>query len=135
MTIKKIDRTIYKALHRKLMGPNGWIRHLQKEKSCMSYLQQYTKIIQMTTLQTYFSNIFIKIEASLGKLNVRPSNRQPTSAKFKIQCSFLLILWLKQVYSTLSDHILQLEDKVPSFSSPAYSLKSMHSCLSCFNYR
>jgi hypothetical protein len=135
MTINKIDRTIYKTLHRTLMGPNGRIRHLQKEKSCMSYLQQYTKIIQMTTLQTYFSNIFIKIEASLGKLNVRPSNRQPTSAKFKIQCSFLLILWLKQVYSTLSDHILQLEVKVPSFISPAYSLKSMHSCLSCFNYR
>jgi hypothetical protein len=81
----------------------------------MSYLLQYTKIDLMTTLQTYFSKIFIKIEASLGKHNVRPPNRQPTSAKFKIQCSFILILWLKQVYSTFSDHILKLEVKVPIY--------------------
>ena len=33
----------------------GSICHLENVKSYMSYLQQYTKIIKMPTLKTYFS--------------------------------------------------------------------------------
>ena len=33
----------------------GRICHLENVKSYMSYLQQYTKIIKMLTLKTYFS--------------------------------------------------------------------------------
>ena len=33
----------------------GRIRHLENMKSYMSYVQQYTKIIKMPTMKTYFS--------------------------------------------------------------------------------
>jgi len=39
-------------------------------KSYMSYLQQCTKIIKMSTLKSYFCNIFIKIEAYTKPNNV-----------------------------------------------------------------
>ena len=38
-----------------LRGSAGMICHLENVKSYMSYLQQYTKIIKILTLKTYFS--------------------------------------------------------------------------------
>jgi hypothetical protein len=38
-----------------IRGLAGRIRHLENMKSYMSYVQQYTKIIKMPTLKTYFS--------------------------------------------------------------------------------
>jgi hypothetical protein len=38
------------------------IHYLENVKSYMSHLQQYTKIIKIITLQTYFSLKFINIE-------------------------------------------------------------------------
>ena len=38
-----------------LTGSAGRICHFENVKSYMSYLQQYTKIIKMLTLKTYFS--------------------------------------------------------------------------------
>ena len=40
----------------------GRIRHLENMKSYMSYLQQYTKIIKIPTLNTYFSYILWKLK-------------------------------------------------------------------------
>jgi hypothetical protein len=40
---------------RLLRGSVGRICHLENVKSCMSYLQQYTKIIKKLILKTYFS--------------------------------------------------------------------------------
>jgi hypothetical protein len=44
------------------MGSAGRIRHLENVKSYMSYVQQYTKIIKMSTLKTYFSSILSKLK-------------------------------------------------------------------------
>jgi hypothetical protein len=40
-----------------LRGSAGRICHLENVKSYISYLQQYTNIIKMFTLKTYFSYI------------------------------------------------------------------------------
>ena len=40
-----------------LRGSAGRFYHLENVKSYMSYLQQYTKIIKMLTLKTYFRSI------------------------------------------------------------------------------
>jgi hypothetical protein len=45
-----------------LRGSAGRIFHLENVKSYMSYLQQYTKIIKMLTLKTYFSWIWSELK-------------------------------------------------------------------------
>jgi hypothetical protein len=54
-----IEYSIYKS---QLRGPAGRIRYLENVKFYVSYFLQYTKIIQMTTMQTYFSKILIKLK-------------------------------------------------------------------------
>jgi len=75
-------------------------------KSYMSHLQQYTKIIQMPTLQTYFSEILSKLKCRCHLVssicNCKAGNLHPQS--LKIQYCYLLndndkLFTLKKVIS------------------------------------
>jgi len=62
----------------------------------MSHLQQYTKIIKIPTLQTYFSLKFIKIEAYTKPKNV-------LSLRFKLE----VFIWRHVVYVPVVNNILR----------------------------
>ena len=51
-----------------LRGSAGRICHLENVKSYMSYLQQYTKLIKMLTLKTYFSLIKSQLKRTRSKI-------------------------------------------------------------------
>jgi hypothetical protein len=58
----------FHACESTIKGSAGRVCHLENVKSYMSYLQQYTKIIKMLTLKTYFSYIWSKLKRTRSQI-------------------------------------------------------------------
>jgi hypothetical protein len=71
------------------MDPAGRIRYLENVKFYVSYFLQYTKIIQMTTMQTYFIKILIKLKI---EVYTKPKNVSSLHLSWKSTYDVMLFM-------------------------------------------